>query len=179
MQPGSLPLRRVLAAALFLAGTMAHAPVAAAKPFPLQTLDNAMGVIRVPDQWAVKATKTGIQATSPDQGVRMAVIAVEAEDVENVVTKGLILFAMHGTDLDTKPTRTRNYLLGGAAAREMVFSGRGEAGPVTVNLTLVTVGGGRYVVIGCEATPKGAEANAKDIAGIFDSYEPAQRVSSR
>jgi hypothetical protein len=101
-----------LAALALLLGASA----ANAKTFPVPDEDT-IATVSVPDDWSPNAYDGGVEATSPDSGVYIAIEQVAADDVKSAVEEGLKFFIKQGVEIDPKTQKTQDIKINGLAAQ--------------------------------------------------------------
>ncbi len=123
-------------AAIF-AFALLFAPAGAfAKTFPIPD-DDPVATISVPDGWEPKPYDGGVEATSPDGKVYIAVEEVDSDDVGSVAEDGVKWFAKQGVEIDDKSLKTEEMKVNGLPAFDMTMSGKDKDGPTEVGMTLI------------------------------------------
>lgn len=156
-----------LAAFALLIGAVA----ANAKTFPVPE-DDPIATVSIPDDWSPNAYDGGVEATSPDSGVYIAVEQVAADDVKSAVEEGLKYFIKQGVELDPKTQKTQDIKINGLPAFDLDFSGKDKDGPAEISLTLVqTNAKAKFLLLYYWGSPAGAKANAAGLKAISDSIQ--------
>jgi hypothetical protein len=160
-------MRRLAAAALFLL-----APVAAyAGTFSIPSED-PVATISIPPKWDPKPYEGGVEATSPDGKVYIAVEMVEADDVKDGVKEGIEWFEKQGVELDADSMKTKEEKENGIPSFEMTFAGKDKDGPTAVSMTLVgTNTKKKFLLIYFWGAPKDAEKNLPALKEIGDTLQ--------
>jgi hypothetical protein len=159
-----------LAAALAIALILAPAGVFA-KTFPIPSED-PIATISVPEKWEPQPYEGGIEATSPDGKVYMAVEEVSAKDVGAAAEDGVKWFAKQGVEIEDNSLKTQEIKVNGLPAFDMAMSGKDKDGPTEVGMTLIgTNADGKFLLFYYWGSGEGQAANGKDIKDIIDSLQ--------
>jgi hypothetical protein len=162
-------MKRLLAYS-FLAMLIAPG-LAAAKTFPIPDED-PVATVSIPDKWDSSPYEGGIESTSPDGKVYIALESVLAKDVKTATEEGIEWFAKQGVDIDPNSMKTRDTKIGGLPAFDLQFTGKDKDGPAGISLTLVgTNAEGKFLMLYFWGSPAGVEANAPALKAIGDSIQ--------
>lgn len=162
-----LPVLAALALGLYAAG-------ADAKTFAVPD-DDPIATISVPDSWDPNPYEGGVEATSADGTVYIAVEEVAADDVKSAVEEGVGFFLKSGVEIDPKTQKSQDIKINGLAAYDITFSGKDKDGPTEVSLTLVqTNAKAKFLLLYYWGSPQGAKANAAALKAISDSIQPTK-----
>ena len=147
-------------------------PAAAfAKTFPVPAED-PVATVTIPDGWEPKDYDGGVEATSPDGAVYVAVEEVLANDVGSTAEEGVKFFAKQGVEIDEKSLKTQDIKINGLPAFDMTMSGTDKNGPTEVGMTLVgTNAEGKFLMIYYWGSEEGQKANLPDLKAIADSLQ--------
>jgi hypothetical protein len=159
-----------LAILLFLAASLA--PLSAhAGTFPIPA-ENPIATISIPDTWGPKPYEGGIEGTSADGKVYVAIEQVEAADIKAAVEQGFAFFAKQGVELDPATMGTKDIKIDGLDALDMVASGKDKEGPADVSLTLVSTNStSKFLLLYYWGSSEGAKANIADLKAMADSIQ--------
>jgi hypothetical protein len=153
-----------------LALSLAALPARAAT-FPVPA-DNPIATVSIPDSWDPKTYEAGVEATSSDGAIYIAIEAVEADDVKSATEEGLKFFVKSGVDIDFKSQKASDTKINGLDAFDMSFSGKDKDGPANISLTLVkTNAQSRFLMLYYWGSPDGEKANEADLKKISDSIQ--------
>jgi hypothetical protein len=162
-----LPVLAALALGLYAAG-------ADAKTFAVPD-DDPIATISVPDSWSPNPYEGGVEATSADGTVYIAVEQVTADDVKSAVEEGFKFFLTQGVEVDPKTQKTQDIKINGLDAFDMSISGKDKDGPADISLTLVeTNAKTKFLLLYYWGSPEGAKANAAELKAISDSIQPTK-----
>ena len=161
--------RFVAAAAL---AALLFAPVGAyAKTFPVPD-DNPIATVSIPNAWEPHEYDGGVEGTSEDGGVYVAVEEVNAKDVGEATGDGIEWFAKQGVKIDEKSIKTQDIKINGMAAFDMDMHGVDKDGPTHVSMTLVkTNSDTKFLYVYFWGSDKATQDNAKDLAAIAESLQ--------
>jgi hypothetical protein len=147
------------------------ASAANAKTFPVPD-DNPIATVNVPDDWGPNAYDGGVEGTSPDSKVYVAVEEVAADDVKSAVEEGIGFFLKSGVEIDPKTQKSRDIKINGLTAYDISFSGKDKDGPAEVSLTLVeTNAKAKFLLLYYWGSADGEKANAPALKTISDSIQ--------
>jgi hypothetical protein len=165
----SKPLYRIAAAAVL---AIALAPASAiANTFAIPD-ENPVATISVPESWEPKPYDGGLEATSPDGRIYLAVEEVRANDVGGATEDGVKWFAEQGVDIDQHSLKTQDMTLNGLPAFDMAMRGKDKDGPTEVGMMLVgTNAEGKFLLIYYWGSQEGQQANGAELKKIAASLQ--------
>jgi hypothetical protein len=166
-------MTRILSrSAKFLFAALLLAPLPAlAKTFPIPDED-PIATISLPDKWEPETYDEGVEATSPDGAVYVAVEMVRANDVGSTAEEGVKFFAKQGVEIDDKSLTTKDIKINGLAAYDMTMTGKDKNGPTEVGMTLVgTNAQGKFLMIYFWGSQEGQTSNKADLETIAQSLQ--------
>ncbi len=157
---------RLAALALGLAGASANAAT-----FPIPD-ESPIATVSIPDSWGPKTYDGGVEATSDDGGIYVAMEAVAAEDVKSALEEGLKFFVKSGVEINSESGKTQDAKINGLDAFDVAFTGKDKDGPANISLTLVkTNAKAKFLMLYYWGSPAGEKANASDLEAIADSIQ--------
>ena len=160
-----------IVAALSLALILAAPSIASAGTFPVPD-ENPIATVSIPDAWSPKPYDGGVEATSPDAGVYVAVEAVDAKDVGPATEDGINWFAKQGVEIDAKSIKTQDAKINGMEAFDIEMLGTDKDGPTQVSMTLVkTNAADKFLMLYFWGSEAGEKANAAGLAAIGSSLQ--------
>jgi hypothetical protein len=158
-------------AALSFIALLAFPSLALAKTFPIPD-DNPVATVSIPDAWEPKTYEGGVEATSADGAIYVAVESVAAADVKSATEEGVKYFVKQGVTLDADSLKTREIKIGGLDAFDLAFTGKDKNGPANISLTLVATNAkDKFLLIYYWGTSAGEKANLGDLKAIADSVQ--------
>jgi hypothetical protein len=162
-----LPVLAALALGLYAAS-------ADAKTFAVPD-DDPIATVTVPDTWGPNPYDGGVEATSADGTVYIAVEQVTADDVKSAIEEGFKFFLKQGVEVDPATQKTQDIKINGLDAFDMSISGKDKDGPADISLTLVeTNAKTKFLLLYYWGSPEGAKANAAELKTISDSIQPTK-----
>ena len=158
-------------AALALTLAIALPLPALAGTFPVPSED-PVGTVSIPDSWEPKPYEGGVEGTSSDGGVYIAVEQVEANDVGSATEEGIKWFAKQGVELDGSSLKTQDMKINGLPAFDMAMKGKDKDGPTEVSLTLVgTNKPNKFLFVYFWGSAKGQKDNMGELSKIAESIQ--------
>jgi hypothetical protein len=162
-------MTRLIFLATLALGLAASAASAATFPIPAE---NPIATVSIPDSWDPKAYEGGVEATSGDGAIYVAIEAVAAEDVQSATEEGLKFFIKSGVAIDFDSQKAKDIKLNGLDAFDMTFTGKDKDGAANVSLTLVKTNvTSQFLMLYYWGSADGEKANARDLAAISDSIQ--------
>ena len=142
-----------------------------AKTFPIPA-DDPVATVSLPDKWEPSEYDGGVESTSPDGAVYVAVEEVLANDVGSTAEEGVKFFAKQGVEIDDKSLTTKDMKINGLPAFDMTMTGKDKNGPTEVGMTLVgTNAEGKFLMIYYWGSEEGQKANLPDLQAIANSLQ--------
>ncbi|MGH8045908.1 MAG: hypothetical protein ACREKL_01560 [Chthoniobacterales bacterium] len=156
----------VFVAAAGLAG------VAFGKEFKLPDADNAYASVEIPDTWKAETYDKGVEAVSKDGEVYLAIETAGGDSLDKSIDDAMAYLKKQGVTVDDDKAETTEAKLGDMAVVRTNWPGKDEDGPCRVTLSIVAVSKGKGLLVIYWASPKGDEANSKDLDAIANSITP-------
>ena len=165
-------LRRSSMLKLAAAALILLAPVSAfADTFPIPG-ENPVATVTIPEAWGPKAYEGGVEATSPDGKVYIAVEGVAADDVKDAVKEGIEWFDKQGVEIDADSMKTHETKGAEGASFEMTFTGKDKDGPTAISMTLVPANvAKKFLLIYFWGAPADADANRSGLKAIGETLQ--------
>jgi len=157
----------VLAAAALLLATTAYA---AEMKFPS---DAPVASVTFPDTWKPQETDTGIDVTSPDDSIYLAIDATGAKDAATAVKEAVEYFKAKGVSVDDATLQQTQQKLNGMDYATATWGGTDADGPVTISLGVLVLGPDSSLVLSYWGTQGAQDQMRGDIVGIVNSMKPA------
>ena len=150
----------------------AFAPgLARAGTFPIPG-ENPVATVSIPDKWESSAYDGGIESTSPDGTIYVALEMVAAKDVKTATEEGVEWFAKQGVQIDPGSLKTKDTKINGLDAFDMQFTGKDKDGAANISLTLVaTNAADKFLMLYFWGSDAGVMANLADLKAISDSIQ--------
>jgi hypothetical protein len=149
--------------------------VAVAETFPIPATDT-LATVSIPDSWEPKAYDGGVEATSADGKIYVAMESIDAADVKTATEEGLKYFLKQGVDINFDSLKQKDAKINGLDAFDLSFTGKDKDGPANVGLTLVaTNSSAKFLLLYYWGSDEGEKANAKDLQSIAGSIQATKR----
>jgi hypothetical protein len=160
-------MRKLVLAAIFVA---AMPCCAFAKVLRIPD-SGAVATISIPDAWTINEIDSGVEATSPDSGVYLSVVATATTDVKQSTIDAIRLLAKRGVSIDAATMKQKDSRINGMDVVDLAWDGKDEDGPTKLAVTLVGASAERLLLLTYWMSPAGERANGKDLRAITDSIK--------
>jgi hypothetical protein len=134
--------------------------------------DDTVAIVTIPDAWDIHEIDAGVEATSPDSEVYLAVEAAPAKDVNQTAIDAVKWLAKQGVTIDASSMKQKEIKINGMEAVDLSWDGKDKDGPTKVSVTLVVASAKKVLVLTYWASPDGEKANEKDLMAIAGSIKP-------
>lgn len=135
--------------------------------------DNAVATINAPAGWNASNYDKGLELTSDDGEVYIAIEATDARGVEKSMDEAMDYLKSKGVTVDAKTVKQSEGKLAGKEAVTISWEGEDEEGPAKVQLTVVSVTNDKGVLFLYWASPEGEKSHQKEITRIAESLKKA------
>lgn len=150
-------------------GLLASAANAGTFPIPDE---NPIATVSIPDSWEPKPYDGGVEATSKDGAIYVAIEGVDAEDVKSATEEGLKFFIKSGVEINFDSQKAKDTKINGLDAFDMSFTGKDKDGAANISLTLVkTNAKNKILMLYYWGSAEGEKANLADLKAISDSIQ--------
>ncbi|SDR41039.1 hypothetical protein SAMN05444161_3634 [Rhizobiales bacterium GAS191] len=160
-------MRKLLLAVIFAAAMPA---LALAKTIKIPD-DNTVAIITIPDAWTINEIDEGVEATSPDSGVYLAVEATATRDVKQSTVDAIKWLATQGVAIDASTMKQKDININGMDTVALSWEGKDKDGPTKVSVTLVAASAEKLLLLTYWASPDGEKANEHDLRAIASSIK--------
>jgi len=152
--------------------TFAFAPCFGhAATFPIPD-ENPVATVSLPEKWESNPYEGGIESTSPDGAIYVALEMVTAKDVKSATEQGIEFFAKQGVMIDPGSLKTKDTKINSLDAFDMQFTGKDKDGAANISLTLVATNAeGKFLMLYFWGSDAGVVANIDDLKKISDSIQ--------
>lgn len=135
-----------------------------------------VATITIPDSWKTETIENGVEATSPDEGISIAIEAVEIKDVEQATREGIKYFGDQGVKIDPSTQKQRETTMSGKPAIDISWKGKDEDGEETnVGLTFVILSEKDSVLFYFWGDDESTKMNEPALKSIADSIRSVQQ----
>lgn len=135
--------------------------------------DNPVATIKTPAGWKAENYDKGIEFTSDDGEVYIAVEATDAKGVERSMEEAMEYLKSKGVTVDAKTVKQNEGKLAGKDAVMISWDGDDEEGPAKIQLMVVSITNDKGVLFLYWASPEGEKKHQKEISGIAESLKKA------
>ena len=135
--------------------------------------DNPVATVTAPDSWKAEDYDEGVELTSDDGEVYIAVEATETKAVSKSMEEAVAFLNKKGVTVDDKTVKTQEGKIGANDSVSISWDGKDEDGPARVELMVLDLGGGKGVLLIYWASPDGEKKHQKDISAIAGSVKKA------
>ncbi|OYU49620.1 MAG: histidine kinase [Rhizobiales bacterium PAR1] len=157
-----------------LAGVLALAPdLALAKTYTIPD-PNPIAVVTLPDDWENTEIAKGVESTSEDDEIYLALEVVELEDVAKAVADTIKWLKGKGVTVDVATEKKGDITINGMTGVHVHWTGTDEDGPAQIGLTILAVTDKRGLILTYWGSPDGEKANLKELSAIADSLKPVK-----
>jgi hypothetical protein len=133
--------------------------------------DAPVATITFPDGWGEKETETGIDATSPDDAIYIAIDVAAAKDTDAVISDAVTYLAGQGVTVDSTTAKQTEGTLNGMHVVNVDWDGTDKDGPVTIGLAGVEVNAEKVLVVTYWGTKGEQDKNAEAMGAIINSLK--------
>ncbi|WP_312222218.1 histidine kinase [Rhizobium rhizoryzae] len=164
-------MKKLFAAAAVAALLFPAASFAETLAFPS---DKPVASITIPDSWNPEETDTGIQATSSDEAIYLAIDVADAADAGKVVDEAIKFLDKNGVKVDESTQKQSEDTINGMKMMNLDWSGKDKDGPVNIGLSVLAPSANKVLLITYWGTKGEQEKHAQDLIGIISSLKPAK-----
>lgn len=157
-----------------LAGVFALSPaLALAKSFTIPD-PKPIAVVTLPDDWENNEINKGVESTSEDEEIYLAVEVVDLEDVAKAVADTIKWLKSKGVEVNQDTQKKDDITINGMSGVQVRWTGKDEDGVAHIGLTVLTVTEKRGLILTYWGSPDGEKANLKELQGIAESLKPVK-----
>lgn len=135
--------------------------------------DNAVATVNTPVGWKANSYDKGVELTSDDGEVYIAIEATDAKGVEKSMDEAMQYLKSKGVTVDAQTVKQSEGKLAGKDSVMISWDGEDEEGPAKIQLMVVSVTNENGVLFLYWASPDGEKKHQKDIARIAESLKKA------
>lgn len=136
--------------------------------------DGPVASLTFPDGWGEKETDTGIDATSPDESIYLAIDVSNPKNTNDTVADTVAWLKGLGVTVDPDSAKESKGTLNGMEAVNVDWDGTDKDGPVSISLAAIAVNPEKVLVVTYWGTKGEQEKNAEAMNSIVNSLKPAQ-----
>jgi hypothetical protein len=136
---------------------------------------NPVATVTFPSSWTVEPFDEGVEAESKDGTLYIAIEAHDPVDIRAAVTETIEYLEEHKVTVDPNSERKEDFKIGDLPASEFSWTGKDEAGPANISLTVVGLPSGKVLLITYWGTPEAADKHQDALAKIVGSIQATRR----
>jgi len=133
-----------------------------------------VATVTIPDAWSSKAIDNGVDATSDDGTVYVAIEVTAGKDVKDATVEAIKFLAKNGVTIDETTAKQSDGKINGMDGAEIAWTGKDKDGPTNVSLSFIAVSDDKLLLLTYWASPDGEKKNAKELGAILQSIVKAQ-----
>ncbi len=162
-------MRRMLLATV-IAAMLPAVTYAATLKFPS---DAPIASITIPDSWGPEETESGIDATSDDSAIYLAIDVADEKTTDKVVDDAIAFLAKNGVKISDTTKKQSEEDINGMSMTNFDWEGTDNDGGVNIGLSLVSPRPGKLLVITYWGSKGTQEKHGPELQAIISSLKPA------
>ncbi len=131
--------------------------------------------ITIPDSWSPEETDGGIQATSADEAIYLAIDIADEKTSDKVIDDAFQFLKDNGVTVNGSTQKRSEDTVNGLAMLNFDWNGTDEEGPVNVGLSMVPVRADRMLVVTYWGQKGQQEKHADELLAIISSLKAVAR----
>jgi hypothetical protein len=135
--------------------------------------ENTVATVNAPAGWKAESYDQGVELTSDDGEVYIAVEATDAKSVSKSMDEAMDYLKKKGVTVDNSTMKQGEGKIGGNDAVTLSWDGKDEEGPAKIQLMIVSVSSEKGVLVLYWASPEGEKKHQSDISAIAASVKKA------
>jgi hypothetical protein len=160
-----------LARAVLAAASLVLLPaLAGAKTYSIPD-PNPVAVITLPDDWDSTEIAKGVESTSEDEAVYVAIEVTELKDAAKGIADTVLWLKSKDVVVDQSTMEKQPFSINGLEGVQVKWTGKDEDGPTNISLTLLQVTDTKGLILTYWASPEGEKANLKELVAIINSLK--------
>ncbi len=133
--------------------------------------DGSLAAVTIPESWTTEDIEEGIEATSKDGEVYIAIETTDADNVQEAMTESVKFLKEKGVTVDQSSFKSEEGKLGEMDVVDLSWNGTDKDGPTKVSVTLVAVTKDKGLLLTYWASPEGEKKHANDLKAIAQSIK--------
>lgn len=135
--------------------------------------DEPVAQITIPGDWGPKETDSGIDATSDDSAVYIAVDVANAKTSDKVIDEAFAYLEKNGVKIDGSSQKKTTEDINGMEMTNFDWSGTDDDGDVNISLSIASPRPGKLLVITYWGSKGKQERHFGELQKIIASLKPA------
>ncbi len=132
---------------------------------------NPYVTVEIPDGWTATQIERGIEVSSDDDEVYLAIEGTPMKDLTEVATDAVKFLNRAGVTVDKSTEKKTDGKINGMDMYDIGWAGKDKDGDVVVHLTIVTIEPTKGVLFTYWASPKGDKEHDADIVKMVRSIK--------
>ncbi len=161
---------KIIFAAAMMVGLLPAVSWADTLRFPS---DAPIAQITIPGSWGPKETDSGIDATSADSAIYLAVDVANAKTSDKVIDDAISYLEKNGVKIDVSTQKKTTEDLNGMELTNFDWSGTDNDGDVSIGLSVASPKPGKLLVITYWGTKGKQERHFDELQKIIGSLKPS------
>jgi hypothetical protein len=130
--------------------------------------------ITIPADWEPKETESGVDATSADSAIYIAVDVANAKTSDKVIDDAIAFLKKNGVKIDGATQKQSDEVINGMDMSNFDWTGTDDDGAVNVSLSVVSPKPGKLLVITYWGSKGKQEKHLGELQDIIASLKPAK-----
>ncbi len=165
-----LSMKKVLVAA-FAAVLMSSAAHASTLLFPTE---NPVAQITIPDSWKPHETDVGIEATSDDNAVYLALDVATSKTSDGVIDDAFAFLKKSGVSIDGKTQKRTDGKINDMDVAVFEWAGTDKDGPASIGVAVVSPKPDKLLVLTYWGSADSEAKHSPEVTDILQSLKPSK-----
>ena len=135
--------------------------------------DEPVATVTIPDDWKTDEIDEGIEATSSDGEVYLAIEETDGDSVKKSLEEAMKYLKSKGVTVTDSSMKQQEGKLGEFDVVDISWDGKDEDGPAKISLTIVAVTETQGLLLIYWASPEGEKKNMEALGAIAKSITKA------
>jgi hypothetical protein len=137
--------------------------------------DSPVASFTIPASWSPSEYEDGVEATSDDGSIYIAVEAADissSKDVSGAMTESLKYLTKKGVTVNSDSVKQTDAKINGMDVVDISWDGKDSEGACRVSLSIVIVTAKKGLLLTYWGSPEGSKKYGKDLDAIAESIKP-------
>ena len=135
--------------------------------------EDPVATITIPDEWKTEEIEDGIEATSNDGEVYLAIEETDSDSIKESMEEAMSYLKSKGVTVTESSMKQEEGKLGEMDVVDISWTGKDEDGPAKISLTIVAVTKTKGLLLIYWASPQGEQKNKEALGEIAKSIKKA------
>lgn len=137
--------------------------------------DAPVATVTIPDSWGPKETDSGIDATSDDSAIYLAIDVADAKTTDKVVGDAIDFLSNNGVTIDPSTQKDEGTnTINGMKMSILGWQGKDKDGPVDIELAFMQPNPDKLLVLTYWGSKDAGDKHDKELTSILASLAPAK-----